>query len=225
MTNEAQIAELFKAFNVPQVEADQCPVCGTQSALAAFQGETFPLEAPGGYRQVVDGLNGERCQACGEVFMDADSGQRFAEAGDALVIHARRQEAKKLKAARLRLGLTQQAASVLTGGGHNAFHRYETGQAVPVPAVGHLMGLLANHPELGREIPGVVVVKVAKAAQRAGMGKFRLKVAQPKKAVPKAGSLASVGVGHLLAAQAAAKSPAKGATRPVARAAAKKTPC
>ncbi|WP_157860837.1 MULTISPECIES: type II TA system antitoxin MqsA family protein [Xanthomonas] len=217
-TNATELAELFATFNVPQVEAGECPVCGTEGALLAFQGEAFPLEAPGGYTRVVEGLNGVRCQECGEVFMDARSSERFAEAGEALVTYARREEAKKLKAARISLGLTQEAASVLTGGGHNAFQRYEAGLAVPVPAVNHLMGLLAKHPELGREIPGVVVVEVPAQAKRGvRTGRFQLKIDKPK--TPKPGSLASVGVGHLVAAQAT-KAPMKRAVRAVT----KKTP-
>ncbi|AZK89859.1 type II TA system antitoxin MqsA family protein [Xanthomonas oryzae] len=217
-TNETQLAELFATFNVPEVEAGQCPICGTNGALVAFQGQAFPLEAPGGYTQMVEGLNGERCRECGEVFMDAESGERFAEAGEALVIHARREEAKKLKANRISLGLTQEAASVLTGGGHNAFQRYEAGLAVPVLAVNHLMDLLAKHPELGREIPGVMVVdaaKVTKYAKRA-VGKHRLHLKITKPSTPKSGSMASVGVGHLVAAEAT-KAPIKRATRAVAK--------
>ncbi|WP_159067166.1 type II TA system antitoxin MqsA family protein [Xanthomonas citri] len=217
-TNENELAELFAAFNVPQVEAGQCPVCGTEGTLLAFQGESFPLQAPGGYTQMVEGLSGLRCHECGEVFMDAQSSERFAEAGEALVTYARREEAKKLKAARIFLGMSQEAASVLTGGGHNAFQRYEAGLAVPVPAVKHLMGLLAKHPELGREIPGVVVVEVPLNAKRGvRTARYHLKIDKPK--TPKPGSMASVGVGHLVAAQAT-KAPMKRGVRAVA----KKTP-
>ncbi|HBK51518.1 MAG TPA: hypothetical protein DDZ74_20045 [Pseudomonas sp.] len=205
MTNEAHIAELFKAFNVPQVEADQCPMCGTPGESVRFEQLTVPLEAPGGYRAKVTGLSGTVCAACGEVIMDAESGERFAKAGDALVLHARQQEAKKLRAARVSLWLTQEAAGLLTGGGHNAFSRYETGQAVPVPAVGHLMGLLAKHPELGNEIPGVEVVEVATAKMRPGRGRYRLMVAEPNQNAPEDAALAAVGIDHLVAAQQSGK--------------------
>lgn len=200
MANEAHIAELFKAFNVPHVEADQCPMCGVHDAPVRFDQVTFPLEAPGGYRDEVAGLSGTVCAACGEVIMDAESGERYAEAGDALVLRARQEEAKKLKAARRSLWLTQEAASVLTGGGHNAFSRYENGQAVPVPAVGHLMGLLAKHPELGNEIPGVKVVEVGRAKVRPGRGRYMLTIIEPRKNAPKDMALAAVGIDHLVAA-------------------------
>jgi len=205
MTNEAHIAELFKAFNVPQVEADQCSMCGAKNEWVRFEQITLPLEAPGGYRVEVAGLSGTVCAACGEVIMDPESGERFANAGDALVLHARHEEAKKLKAARRSLWLTQEAAGLLTGGGHNAFSRYETGQAVPVPAVGHLMGLLAKHPELGNEIPGVEVVEVETSKMRPGRGRYRLMVAEPKQESPEDAALAAVGIDHLVAAQQSGK--------------------
>ena len=196
MTKEAQLAELFKAFDIPQIAADQCPLCGVRGQLTAFENVTLPLEAPGGYQSEVEGLCGTRCLACDEMFMDAESSQRFTEAGDALVIHARQQEAQKLKAARLSLGLTQHAASTLTGGGHNAFHRYETGQAVPVPAVSHLMNLLAKHPELGREIPGVEVVEIKESTQRPSRGKYKLKVSSSKAGPLKVSIPAKVNLSH-----------------------------
>ncbi|HEX7339767.1 MAG TPA: type II toxin-antitoxin system MqsA family antitoxin [Rhodanobacteraceae bacterium] len=39
-----------------------------------------------------------------------------------------------------------------TGGGHNAFSRYECGEARPVPAVINLFRLLGKHPELLEEL-------------------------------------------------------------------------
>lgn len=197
MTEDVHLAELFKGFNVPAVSEGQCPVCGASDALLPFQDATLPLEAPGGHAIRVEGLDGERCSQCGEVFLSEESGRRFTEAGDALVIEARRLEAAKLKAARLRLGLTQRAASLLTGGGHNAFSRYESGQAVPVPAVGHLMNLLARHPELGSEIPGVSVVPAPRNSRKADVGEYVLKVSAPRAPGKMSVSLNVPGMRHL----------------------------
>jgi HTH-type transcriptional regulator/antitoxin MqsA len=47
-----------------------------------------------------------------------------------------------------KLGLSQVAAARLTGGGRNAFSRYERGETVPLPAVVNLFRLLDKHPEL-----------------------------------------------------------------------------
>jgi hypothetical protein len=39
-----------------------------------------------------------------------------------------------------------------TGGGHNAFSRYERGEAAPLPAVINLFRLLDKHPELLKDL-------------------------------------------------------------------------
>jgi HTH-type transcriptional regulator/antitoxin MqsA len=59
---------------------------------------------------------------------------------------------KRGKRIRQKLNLSQQAAARLTGGGHNAFSRYERGAAQPLPAVVNLFRLLDRHPELLGEI-------------------------------------------------------------------------
>jgi len=63
-----------------------------------------------------------------------------------------RDEAAELVRIRKKLKLTQREAARLTGGGHNAFSRYERGEAKPLPAVINLFRLLDRHPELLKEI-------------------------------------------------------------------------
>jgi len=53
---------------------------------------------------------------------------------------------------RKKLKLTQLQAALLTGGGANAFSRYEHGKAKPMRSVTNLFKLLDNHPELLDEI-------------------------------------------------------------------------
>jgi HTH-type transcriptional regulator / antitoxin MqsA len=60
----------------------------------------------------------------------------------------RARQSKEIRRIRRKLGLSQVAASRLTGGGHNAFSRYERGEAAPLPAVVNLFRLLDKHPEL-----------------------------------------------------------------------------
>jgi HTH-type transcriptional regulator / antitoxin MqsA len=91
----------------------------------------------------VEGLSGWRCDACGEVEFDADSARRYAAAGDELIL---RELAQRI---RRKLGLSQVAGARLTGGGHNAFSRYERGEATPMPAVINLFRLLDRHPAEG----------------------------------------------------------------------------
>lgn len=92
--------------------------------------------------------SGWRCEACGEVEFDAASSQRYAAAGDALVLRDRELQSKEIRRIRRKLGLSQVAAARLTGGGHNAFSRYERGEVVPMPAVINLFRLLDKHPDL-----------------------------------------------------------------------------
>lgn len=102
----------------------------------------------------VKGIVGAFCDQCDEIEFDdaTDSAQRYAEAGDQLILQNRAAAAAALKMQRKKLKLTQEQASRLTGGGHNAFSRYETGTATPLPAVVNLFTLLDKHPEMLKEL-------------------------------------------------------------------------
>ena len=102
----------------------------------------------------VKDIAGQFCDHCDEIEFDdsTDSAQRYAAAGDQLVLQNRAAAAAALKMQRKRLKLTQQQASRLTGGGHNAFSRYETGAATPLPSVVNLFSLLDKHPEMLKEL-------------------------------------------------------------------------
>ncbi len=127
-----------------------CSSCGGAD-FVRFTDESFSIEHAG--RTVtVTGLSGWRCQACGEVEFDPDSAHRYADASDELVLKAREFERNEIRRIRRKLGLSQRMAATLTGGGHNAFSRYERGDAVPMPAVVNLFKLLDKHPELLKEL-------------------------------------------------------------------------
>jgi HTH-type transcriptional regulator/antitoxin MqsA len=102
--------------------------------MTRFEGETFEIEYAGS-KAKVDGLSGWRCDDCGEVEFDAASAKRYGAAGDALVLQQRAKQSEEIRRIRRKLGLTQRQAARLTGGGHNAFSRYERGEATPMPAV------------------------------------------------------------------------------------------
>jgi HTH-type transcriptional regulator / antitoxin MqsA len=68
------------------------------------------------------------------------------------VMEERKRQMKEIRRIRRKLGLTQADAARLTGGGHNAFSRYERGEATPVVAVVNLFRLLDKHPELLRDL-------------------------------------------------------------------------
>jgi HTH-type transcriptional regulator / antitoxin MqsA len=131
--------------------ARKCLNCKAHKGMTRFEGKTFAIEHAG-MTATVKGLSGWRCAACKEVEFDADSARRYAEAGDALVLRDRERQSREIRRIRRKLGLSQVAAARLTGGGHNAFSRYERGEAAPMPAVVNLFRLLDRHPELLKDL-------------------------------------------------------------------------
>src|SRR6266581_5126807 len=129
-----------------------CANCGDRDAVP-FKGETFRISHKG-LSAEVKGLSGWRCSTCGETEFDKKSAKRYAAAGDKLVLQARAAERSEIRRIRRKLGLSQAMAAKLTGGGHNAFSRYERGEAVPLPAVVNLFRLLDRHPDLLKELGG-----------------------------------------------------------------------
>lgn len=131
--------------------ARNCMNCDAHSSMTRFEDETFTIEHAGMTARV-EGLSGWRCDACNEVEFDAESAQRYVAAGDELVLRNRERVIEEIRRIRRKLGLSQAAAARLTGGGHNAFSRYERGEAMPLPAVVNLFRLLDRHPELLKEL-------------------------------------------------------------------------
>ena len=128
-----------------------CLSCESNAGMTRFEKESFTVDHPGS-TAAVGGLSGWRCGPCGEVEFDAASAQRYADAGDALVLRERERQSHEIRRIRRKLGLSQVGAARLTGGGHNAFSRYERGEAVPLPAVVNLFRLLDKHPELLKDL-------------------------------------------------------------------------
>jgi len=65
------------------------------------------------------------------------------------------EEVAELARIRKKLKLTQKEAALITGGGHNAFSRYERGEAKPIQAVLNLFRLLDHHPDLLNELRNI----------------------------------------------------------------------
>jgi HTH-type transcriptional regulator / antitoxin MqsA len=129
----------------------KCVNCDSIADLVRFENEAFTIKHAG-MTATVEGLSGWRCDACGEVEFDSESAQRYAAAGDELVLAERRRQSQEIRRIRRKLGLSQSAAAQLTGGGHNAFSRYERGEAAPLPAVINLFKILDKHPELLKDL-------------------------------------------------------------------------
>jgi len=128
-----------------------CVHCGAGGSMVPFAATSFPVHYAGD-SVIVEGLSGLKCEACDEIEFDDNSAMRYAEAGDQLVLKARETQSREIRRIRRKLGLSQTEAARITGGGHNAFSRYERGEASPMPAVVNLFRLLDRHPELLREL-------------------------------------------------------------------------
>ena len=131
-------------------EPELCYICGAPGALHYFEGRSETIRVKGMERQV-DNLSGWECHVCGDGFWDpdTDSADRFGEAGDELVVAVRQMIGAEIKRIRRKLHLTQkEAVELLSGGGHNAFSRYERGELLAPKTLVVLMRLLDRHPHL-----------------------------------------------------------------------------
>lgn len=124
----------------------RCPECGegvlhenTRRFSADYRGETFAAMQTGAY-----------CNKCsdGIVYDDPEFDQKW----DAFRKRVDSEQAAELKAIRKRLGLTQEQASKLTGGGHNAISRYECEATQPMMAVINIFRLFDKYPILVSEL-------------------------------------------------------------------------
>ncbi len=128
-----------------------CVHCETKKTMVHFANRQIKIHHAG-MTATVKGLSGWRCGNCGEVEFDSPSARRYATAGDDLVLQARKRQSVEIRRIRRKLRLTQFEAARLTGGGHNAFSRYERDEAAPLPATMNLLKLLDKHPELLNEL-------------------------------------------------------------------------
>jgi HTH-type transcriptional regulator / antitoxin MqsA len=123
-----------------------CPVCGEgllhdghKIEVSEYRGHQFTFSQSGAY-----------CDVCndGIVYHDPAAEEAWKKFRD----DVHEEERRQLIAIRQFLGMTQHQASRLAGGGHNAFSRYERGEARPVLGVINLFRLLGRHPELLMEL-------------------------------------------------------------------------
>lgn len=130
------------------MNTQQCFGCGASEGMVHFEGRGETVSVKGMERRV-ENLSGWECQKCGEVELDEVCGQRYSDACDELVIASRRMIGNEMKKIRRKLHLTQkETVQLLSGGGHNAFSRYERGEVLPPKALMLLMRLLDRYPHL-----------------------------------------------------------------------------
>jgi HTH-type transcriptional regulator/antitoxin MqsA len=125
-----------------------CPECfegtlkhGTKRTAFEYRGHTLEYEQTGAW-----------CDHCGEGVVSGNEAAATESLFDEFIAKVDKEEAAELARIRKRLKLTQKQAAQITGGGHNAFSRYERGEAKPLPAVINLLKLLDRHPELLKEV-------------------------------------------------------------------------
>lgn len=124
----------------------QCPLClegilhqGKKKQTLVYRGREYEYTAKGAF-----------CDHCNDGFPNHDKLEEAAWTAFRDKVEA--EEVAELARIRKKLRLTQKEAALLTGGGHNAFSRYERGEVKPVQAVLNLFRLLDNHPDLLREL-------------------------------------------------------------------------
>jgi len=127
----------------------ECLNCGQQEM--AYSEKDVPYTYKG-HETTIPLVKGWHCPHCGEVEFEAGEGVRFAEFIEKFANKINKLETTELARIRKKLNLTQQDAARLTGGGPNAFSRYERGKARPMPAIINLFKLLDNHPDLLNEL-------------------------------------------------------------------------
>ncbi|MEZ1319087.1 type II toxin-antitoxin system MqsA family antitoxin [Pseudomonas fluorescens] len=126
----------------------QCFSCGAHEGMRHFEGRGETMSVKGMKRRV-DDLSGWECQVCAEVILDPGCSERYSEASDELVMAARRMIGEELRRIRRKLHLSQkEAVLLLSGGGHNAFSRYERGEVLAPKTLVLLMRLLDRYPHL-----------------------------------------------------------------------------
>lgn len=127
-----------------------CPNCGANDSLTEFTNKTREF-GPSGHKHAVSDLSGLQCTLCEEIIFSEESNDRVAEAIDELAL---KRNANLIRHVRKDiLNLTQKdAVHLLSGGGHNAFSRYEKGLTPAPKPLMVLIKLLQKNPDLLDEV-------------------------------------------------------------------------
>lgn len=156
------------------MKQQDCVSCGMHNTMHWFEDRDFEVDFKALKKSVL-GLSGWQCQACSEIELDPESAQRYSEASDELIYQSRREVANEMKRIRRKLHFTQRTAvELLSGGGHNAFSRYERSEIDPPKPLFVLMHLLDRHPELVEDIKSISEGKMPWHPPSARKGKHSL---------------------------------------------------
>lgn len=137
------------------MKRQDCVSCGASNSMQHFESRDFEVDFKA-LKQTLSGLCGWECTACAEIELTPESAQRYSDASDQLVLEHRHQVATEMRRIRRKLHFTQRTAvELLSGGGHNAFSRYERAEVEPPKPLFVLMHLLDRYPELIEDIKAI----------------------------------------------------------------------
>jgi HTH-type transcriptional regulator/antitoxin MqsA len=121
-----------------------CPVCGKAALKPATYSDTFKHNDGD---LVVDGLEGYDCASCKSEPMFPEQIRR----NERRIREAKRRadgllSGNQIREAREQLGLSQQEAATIFGGGTNGFSKYERGETAQSVAMDRLLRLVMADP-------------------------------------------------------------------------------
>jgi putative zinc finger/helix-turn-helix YgiT family protein len=138
----------------PMDPGSECPICGKREMTVTRAPIEDEVE---GRTYLVEGLEYNRCAACGEDFYSAGQLDQIDIAGSALArADLGRLSPDEIRDLRLALDLTQAGLEAQLGVSAGTVGRWERGTFVPGATADRLMRILAAHPELLQELAGVV---------------------------------------------------------------------
>lgn len=96
------------------------------------------------------------CRLCGEGIIEGEDHQHFKDVFSTLRAKVEGVlTPKQISSIRKNMGISKRKASLLVGGGHNAFQRYESGEICPSSSTSALISLLGLRPELQQLLPSL----------------------------------------------------------------------
>jgi putative zinc finger/helix-turn-helix YgiT family protein len=132
----------------------RCGVCGARAVRLSSQ--PLPMEYRDGTFDV-EGFEYERCEACGESFIDAAQIDDILRAGvEAARVGLGRLSSAGIREMRLSLGITQAVLEGQLGVSAGTVGRWERGEELQTRIADNFMRLLGAHPELVAERVGAL---------------------------------------------------------------------
>lgn len=141
----------------------QCLSCGGKNVKHETRDLQFEYK---GERLDIPAMVGSFCADCGDAQLDAGYNQAYFDKISAFTKAVDAKEGAWLTTVIKKLDISNQFAVAMAGGGKNAFAKYRTGYAKPMPAVTTLFGLLERHPELVNEVAEMRHVRATLASKK-----------------------------------------------------------